>query len=294
MRGIEQRIGLLTILLVFSSTVCGCVNQTYCIRRAALVPIPAPSQRPAALATGPIEGSFGNDTVLWARAPREADQRNIGLYVPRTQLQGNLLFSFGRYASFGLVGEVGLSQGALPISPNLIAPPTDPTWGVGVHLSFHIPIRDTFVIDIGCEGIFNSVPSHISYITCYPGDDDEPRESGDFFTNSLIFIPRLWIAFGADLSWSRVTAALGIRLHPTNVEVSREDHYSAAEISPQIDFETYPYVYLGWEFNLSRWAHLSVGLYQLLNFDPVVYTPIISASLRFNHVSESGRFTRRD
>jgi hypothetical protein len=279
------------VVLLYGAFTSGCVSTTYCIRRSALVPIPAPSQRPAALATGIIEGSVADDTVIWASPPERVEQANIGLYVPRTQLQGTLLLSPHRSVSLGFVWETGLAAGAIPISPSSLSQPDDSTGGAGLHMSFHIPISERFVLDLGCELLVYSIPSRVAFMTC-DSDPDATQESGEFQTATTTLLARIWLGFGVDLGWSHLTIALGGRPHPTNVEVSLETHTSSKDIQPEIDYEFYPYLYLGWELHLARWAHLSVGIYQMLNFDPVRYAPIVGINLRLNHLSTAERYRR--
>jgi len=68
---------------------CGPPPHMYCIRRAALVPVPAPSLRPARQATGYLEANVSSETLSYARPPKKLEGRNVGLYVPREQLAGH-------------------------------------------------------------------------------------------------------------------------------------------------------------------------------------------------------------
>ena len=50
--------------------------ETFCIRRTAVVPVPAPSLRPAKQTSGIIETGVGDDTVLLAKPPKKLEGRN--------------------------------------------------------------------------------------------------------------------------------------------------------------------------------------------------------------------------
>jgi hypothetical protein len=288
MRRRESILYLSLLALVSTGLDCG-GDTTYCIRRSTLVPIPSPSLRPAALATGIVEGSFASDVVVWAQPPEAYELRNVGHYVPRGQFQGTLLFSWHRSVSLGFVWEVGVPQGAIPISEWLIAAPDDPAWGSGFHLSFHIPVHERVVIDIGCEALFSSLPSRMTYMNCDP-DSDEVGSGGERSATTATLLPRLWVAVGWDFHWSHLTFAFGIRPHPYNTHISREHHDDPSTISPDLEYTLYPYVLIGWELHMAQWAHISLAVYQMLDFDPVVYAPIFGLNLRFNQLSRGRRF----
>lgn len=67
-------------------------------------------------------------------------------------------------------------------------------------------------------------------------------------------------------------------------------HDSSDDIANALRPEVYPYVQVTWEIHLQRWFHISVGVFQPLGFDPVIYAPIVGISLRFNTVETQGPF----
>jgi len=279
---------LFAFFVVLGGVGCG-PPTTYCIRRAALVPIPTPPARSASLAQGPIEASISDDNVLWASPPHRWGDRNIGLYIPRVQLQGNVLLTWNNYVRLAFAWEMALHGGAVPIAPGLIEPPEETSFGIGGHVSLHFPIGDQFVLDIGCEVKPHWVTSRIAYAEC---EDDgfvtgewEEKDEGAFY-----LLPRAWLALGADLGWSSITAGLGVRAHPTNLEATVEDHISPGGIDDEIGFEAYPFVYMGWEIHVRRIAHFTVGLTQPLRFDPVAYAPIFGLSFRLTYPSSEYQF----
>jgi hypothetical protein len=276
--------------MAVACAVAGCTSTTYCIQRAALVPISSPSQRPAALATGPIEGALGLDTVLWAAAPRAREDRNVGLYVPRVQLQGNLLFSWNRYVSLGLAWEAGVADGSVAISENNIAAPGESIGGIGPHVSFHFPLGRQFVLDLGCEVKGYSVASRIQYTECGPPDEDGIDSSGERQTSDTVILPRAWIAVSGDLRWSTITMGFGIRPQVYNTDETIEAHASSASIDTELEYEIYPYLYVGWEFHIRQVAHVSLGVYQPVMFDPVMYAPVVGVNVRLTYASRSRRF----
>lgn len=295
MRGIHHlpMFAILVALLQFGT---GCnTTTTYCVRRSALVPVPTPPQRPAALNSGIVEGGFGVDNVLWASPPRRSSGRNVGLYVPRVQLQGNFLLAWNAYVSLGMGYEVALNDGAMAIAPGLISPPGEDSAGAGPEVRFHFPFGENFVLDIGCEVKIYGVSSNIEYSEC-EGDlnEDGVLEQGTRTEHTTFILPRVWLAVGGELGWSTVTMGAGIRPHPTNTDETVETLGSSSDISPEFDYTMYPFLFFGWEFHIRRIAHIGVTIHQPLLFDPVAYAPVLGINLRLTHLSDGHRFNTQE
>lgn len=266
---------------------CGCSPSRYCIRRTALVPVPSPSPRPARMADSVFEAGVASDVVLWARPPDRYADRNVGLHVPRVQLGGYFAFAWHSWVSLGLSWELGLPQGALPIAEGLVGGPDAPVGGMGNHVNFHFPLNDWLLLDVGCDVWAYAIQSHIEYAEADDGSACDGASapvasqwsSRDVAT--LVIVARGWAALGANLGWSDLSVSFGVRNQPVNVDATEELHDSPSDISPELSNVAYPYVSLLWEIHIQRWAHLGVTVYQPLAFDPVIYAPVVGASLRF-------------
>lgn len=268
--------------------------KTYCIRRSAVVPVTAPSLRPARQASGIVEAGVGNDTVLWAKPPKKLEGRNVGLYVPRDQVAGYLLFSPHRAVSMGASWETGIGRGAVPISKGLIDPPESTLGGGGFHFSLHLKLNRMVTLDLGCDLWGYGIPSRIAYIQASRCDNLPDPGTWDRMTkNTTMFIWRTQVAFGLALGWSHLTIAFGARNQPHNVDQSKEVHYYADDIEPRLDDTVYPYLHVGWEIHIRKWVHVTVGAYQPLRFDPIIYAPILGVGLRLNQVFYHRWFTRK-
>jgi hypothetical protein len=73
------------------------------------------------------------------------------------------------------------------------------------------------------------------------------------------------------------------------VDESHETHLGAEGIQARLRDTIYPYAQVAWEVHLGDHAHLSLGAFQPLWFDPVAYAPVVGIGLRFNQISEGFR-----
>jgi hypothetical protein len=277
---------VVTIAWLVGITAGGCDMKSYCVRRSALVPAPAPSLRPELEPQGYVEADIGSETAMWARPPRRLAGANVGLYVPREQLSGYLLFSPRRFFSLGLSFESGLAEGAVPVSPGLIDPPSHSIGGAGVHLGLHFKVQERVTIGWTCDLWFYRISSRVAFIqseTCDGLSDPRtwPQEQRDTYSMQ----GRTQLAVGVDLRWSHLTVGVGLRNQAHNVDQSLELHATSSDISPRLSYTAYPYVYLTWEFRIYRGLYAGLAVYQPLNFDPVIYAPIIGVNLRLTHLA---------
>jgi len=265
----------------------GCVRKSYCVRRAALVPIPAPSLRPARQAEGYIEANVGSETAAYVKPPKRLAGANVGLYVPREQLSGYLLFSPHRILSIGLSYETGFADTAMPISRGLIDPPNFNIGGTGLHMALNFKATRQVTIGWSCDAWFYGVSSRVNYIEAASCDEPlpDPNTWASKQTMSYGFTGRTQLAVGVDFRWSYLTLGAGIRNQFHNVEEALEEHYSTTSISPKIRSTAYPYVFLTWEFPVTGWFHVGATVFQPLFFDPVIYAPIFGVNIRLTHLA---------
>ena len=275
-------------LLVAAGGLCMATSETtpkrYCIRRSATVPVPAPSLRPATRSAGNIEAGVSNDTVLWAKQPKRLQGSNVGLYVPRDQLAWFLTSSWHPMVSLGVSGEAGVGRGPIAISDGLIAPPRESPVGGGAHLGLHFKVSRRLVVDFSCDLWAYRIPSRIA---SYQSDTCEglpdPRTWNRQTKTTTTFVGRAQLALGIALGWSHLTLGTGLRNHPHNVDETSELHTSPGEILPELEHAVYPFVFALWEIHATGWLHVALSVYQPLNFDPVIYAPILGISLRLHH-----------
>jgi hypothetical protein len=239
-------------------------------------------------------GRRPDDTVLWAKPPKKLEGRNVGLYVPRNQFAGYLLFSPHRTVSMGTSWEVGIGRGAIPISKGLVDAPERTMGGGGFHLSLHFKLNRIVTLDVGCDVWGYKIPSKVSYIEAESCNNlPDPNTWSRMTKMTTMLIWRAQAAVGLALGWSHLTLGFGARNQPHNVDQTVEVHYSPYNIDPKIYDTTYPFFHLGWEIHVRDWFHITVGLYQPLRFDPIIYAPIIGVSMRLNQVFYHRWFTKR-
>jgi hypothetical protein len=187
--------------------------------------------------------------------------------------------------SIGFSWEYGFGYGAVPVSEGLIKPPERGVGGTGLSVGFHHKVHERITLDFGCDLWAYGIPSRIAYYeasdcTGLPPPDTWPSK----ITTTGWFIGRAHMAVGISLGWSHLTIAFGVRNQPHNVDKSEESHYGPRDIDARLRNATYPFATIGWEINLSQYAHITVGIYQPLNFDPVIYAPVVGISFRFNQI----------
>lgn len=273
---------LLGLLLLGAFLSVASSQKRYCVRRAAVVPIPAPSMRPAKQASGYVEAGLASDTLFYAKPPRKLAGRNVGLYVPREQLGGFLAFSPHPIVSIGTSFEYGLGVGAVPISEGLIPPPKQGVGGGGLHFSLHFKVHPMVTLDWTSDIWGYEIPSRVAY---KQSDDCENEQYDETWSEKImatrLIIARTQVSVGLDFGHSHLTVGAGLRNHPYNKDATVETHTSSSDINAALSDAAYPYVHAGWEFHFNEWAHATVGIYQPLNFDPVIYAPIVGISFRF-------------
>jgi hypothetical protein len=281
-----QRAALVVLMLGAAFLSIASSKRTYCVRRAAVVPLPAPSMRPAKQASGYVEAGLASDTAIWAKPPKRLAGRNVGLYVPREQLGGFLAFSPHPIVSVGTSFEYGLGAGAVPISKGLIPPPKRGVGGGGLHFSLHFKLSPMVTLDWTSDVWGYEIPSRVAYTEKPSGGDCPDYDSSwsDKIISTRLAIARTQLAVGLDFGRSHLTLGMGLRNHPYNDDATEEAHWDDDDIGPRLEHAAYPYIHAGWEIHITEWAHATVGIYQPLNFDPVIYAPIIGVSFRITQV----------
>ncbi|MFN2167555.1 MAG: hypothetical protein ACK2U9_14975 [Anaerolineae bacterium] len=277
-----------TLIVTAALAQGGCFPTRYCVQRAAIVPIPAPSMRPARQAAGIVEGDIGSETAVFVKPPKRLEGANVGLYVPREQLSGYLLFSPHPVFSIGMSFETGFADTAMPISPGLIDPPRLNIGGTGLHVALNFKVAPKVTIGWSCDVWFYSISSRVNYIEssdCSTAGDPNTWPSKEIL--SVGFTGRTQVAVGYDFKWSYLTFGTGIRNQLHNVGESVEYHYLEEGIGPRIRSAAYPYVFLSWEIRATDWLHIGATVYQPLNVDPVIYAPIFGINIRLNQVDRS-------
>jgi len=276
-------LGMLGVLWALEG--CGPPPHMYCIRRAALVPVPAPSLRPARQATGYLEADVSSETLSYARPPKKLEGRNVGLYVPREQLAGHLLVSPIRFLTFGLSFEAGFPQNAVPISRGLIQPPNSAIGGAGFHFGLDFKVNQKVTLSFACDAWPYWIRSRIAYFDMGTegGSCDglpDPKTWPQMAKSTRTFLTRAQLGVGIALGWSYLSVAAGVRNQPYNRDATREIQMDPGEIDPHILQVVYPYIAINWEIEATSWLGVGLTIYQPLNFDPVIYAPVIGINFR--------------
>jgi len=245
--------------------------------------------RPVRQAIGYVEGDVSSETALWAKPPRRLEGANVGLYIPREQLAGRLLLSPHRTVLMGISYEAGFPGGAVPISPGLIQRPDLSIGGTGLYFGMNFKISPKLTFGFSCDAWSYTISSRVAYHVANTDDGCEglpdPRTWPQMHKYTWIFVGRAQAGLGVDLGWSHLSFGGGVRNQPHNVDESKELHISLAFISARIDSVAYPFAYINWEVRLAPWAYAGITMYQPLNFDPIIYAPIIGITLRLTHVA---------
>jgi hypothetical protein len=246
--------------------------------------------RPVRQALGYVEADVSSETALWARPPKRLEGANVGLYVPREQLAGQLLFSPHRTVTFGLSYETGLPGSAVPISPGLVRPPVLPIGGTGLHFGLHFQVSRRVTIGWSCDAWSYSITSRVAYYQV-PSEESscsglpDPNTWPQVHKSTWLFVGRTQLGVGLDFGWSHLSLGAGLRNQPHNVDESMEFEVHPTLISARIESVPYPFAYLIWELRLAKWAYVGVTMYQPLYFDPIVYAPIFGISFRITHLA---------
>jgi hypothetical protein len=146
-----MRIALLCLLLAGA---CGERN----FNRAALVPRATPRMTSGQPLEGRGQLSLGASSVAHLGDPEIGDDPNAGVEIPGTQLFGALKGRLGQHASFGILYENGLDQGAKKLNKSQPDVDGGNVQGYGLTFDIAIPVDDKWTIGLGLDAMMWSVP----------------------------------------------------------------------------------------------------------------------------------------
>lgn len=277
---------ILAALVLTADILSGCVPpDKYCVRRAALVPVPAPSLRPVRQASGFLEANLSSETLSYAGSPSKTAGRNVGLYVPREQLAGQVLLSPTKHWTLGLSFEGGIAQAAIPVSPGLIKSPSSGVGGAGFHVGLDFKLSPTVTLGLSCDVGPYWIQSRVAYYNVGSQGNCSNLPPPDTWAQkhpkSLVPFLRAQVGVGVDLGWGYLSIGAGLRNQPYNVDETTELHYNEAAITPEIRDTAYPYGLASLEIPVTDWMGVSLAVYQPLKFEPIAYTPIFGINVRF-------------
>jgi hypothetical protein len=258
------------------AAVAGC--STYSVRKSALAPHIAPPMRSGqALGDASSEASFAASTLTSADRPREGEDANAGLHIPRYEVGAALRGRLSQNLDVGLLWDHGFREGARPTSPDQPTPDNGAVFGGGAGMFASLPTAMPGLrIGVGLDLMVYSIP-YVEYRTCVPKDCfgrphtmvDEDRDLIGVYSASLI------------PSWrvSSLTLFAGgtLRNHPTIVKASTESDFDDDE-----EVENGPanlLVSAGAEIDIGAGVRLLGMIYQPVTTDPVEYAPTLAVAL---------------
>jgi hypothetical protein len=146
-----MRIALLCLLL---ASACGERNYN----RAALVPRATPRMTSGQPLEGRGQLSVGASSVAHLGDPEVGDNANAGVEIPGTQLFGALKGRIGKHATFGVLYENGLDQGAKKLNKSQPDVDGGNVQGYGLSLDIAIPADEKWTFGIGLDAMLWNVP----------------------------------------------------------------------------------------------------------------------------------------
>lgn len=248
-------------------------HNTVQVHRAALVQPPAPPMWSGK--TKPTGVSLGNSTVVWNKAPEQAEASESGLFVASTQFDGNLHFQLGptQKISFWIPFSYGFEEASFAAAPCLISRPDTGIFSAGLGAAFSTSLSERWYMGTSIETQFAMIPSHIRTY-------DDGRLVSDEEDQEIILVLRWSGVIGVDFDWVRIWGAVGLRNHPTNTKVQTEyaysDHEGEVEMGP-----LYGMAGVGVEFDLGSYVSIMAQAYQpfpLYDHD-LIYGPIVGLTL---------------
>jgi len=270
-------VGRVLPLTLATLTCLGC--STYSVRRSALVPNIAPPARSGQPAGGRVELALSTPRAMSFGEPREGEGANAGLYLPRTEVVGELRVparGLSPDLDIGILYDQGFLTGATAISPDQPKPRNGSAIGFGPSIYFAPEVSPGFRLGFGLSGLLYSVP-FIEYRTCVSNcgaslweDIEDGRKTVSVFSASLAPSFRT----GALTVFGSLTA----RDHPTNTkgEVTNDPIFdSDDEIrSGPTNFITG----VGVEYDFGRIKGLAQVFLPIVR-DPVEYRPTLGVGI---------------
>jgi hypothetical protein len=255
--------------LVLACSIFTAACSQYSVRRAALVPNLAPTPRTGQPLDGQAELHLGTAHAVSIADPSTSE--NVGVHVPRIDLNGAVRLRIGADTDIGFVYDEGFEAGSISVRPDQPTPSGNVRGGgVSVHTSF--PIAPEWRLAFAADVLLYSIP-YVEYRTC--------TNCMEAWTDiSERRVATLVASLGVIGSWRRgpwtVFGGLTMRNHPTTRLSSVEIFASSDE-----DVSAGPFnviAAIGAEYAFGPGLRAQLQIYQPIAQDPVAYMPTIAVS----------------
>ncbi|HUS63702.1 MAG TPA: hypothetical protein VMZ28_04125 [Kofleriaceae bacterium] len=265
------------LVLAVLTLASGCTPvPTYTVRRAALAPHAAPPLRNGqGMQDRVLEGSVGASTLMSADAPKEGQDANAGLYIPRVEMNAAMRVRARQNLDIGLLWDHGFRQGAYATSEDIPEPKNGSVYGGGPSIFYSMPTAAPGLrVGLGFDFMIYSIP-YVEYRTCATNcggntTSTVTHDRDQIGVYSLSVVP----------SWrsGRFTIFGGgtVRNHPTvekgTVEVADGDDEVSGGPAVLI-------AHAGMEVDVGGGVRAMGMVYQPLEEDPVRYMPTFGVAL---------------
>ncbi|MBN2494210.1 MAG: hypothetical protein JXR96_06445 [Deltaproteobacteria bacterium] len=260
----------------------------YEVHRAALVQPPSPPMWSGR--TKPTGFTMGNSSVVWKDCPERSSGSESGLFVSGTQFDGNLHIDLGPSGTVSLWIPLsyGLEHGAFAAAPGLTERPDHGTLSGGVGVGLTFPLGDLFYLGTSIETQLALIPTRVvahCVENCTYAQDSNKVDS------ELVPVLRWSLAGGVDFDFIRIFAGIGLRNHPSNVQISYDVTYCPECIDGEVEFgPIYGLAGLGVEVDVCDILTILAQIYQPfpLYQDDLIYGPIAGVAVDL-HMARPGR-----
>jgi hypothetical protein len=246
----------------------GCT--TYRVQQSSLVPAAVPP--PPARFDSRGDLFLGNGTVAHIGAPELFPSEDAGLYVPRTQLDGQMAVRLHRRGALRLLYREGFQQGAIATFPTLIDAPERNvrTGGLGYVVRLG-GFGEAWSVDIGFELLMANIPSNVLITS----DAGVHRRSG--LQIDMVPVFSNWLLASHRISdHARFFYQLALQTHPTN----QRDFTSTSPRGEVYVGELNVVVGLGFEVDVNHWLSVVPQVHWPATAKPIRYGPIIALGFR--------------
>jgi len=199
---------------MFAFAASGCA--TYSYRHAALVPTYAPPLRSGQpMQDNRLEVGVGNGSIVSAEEPGRGADDNVGIVVPRHDVNGQLRVRAHRNVDVGFVYDRGLEQQAVNLRSDQPTPDNGDVWGAGPRVMAGFDITPALRMGMVFDALLYSIP-YITYQTCVDScvlawdESSVTRARGNVTVVGASLLPSYRI--GNRLA---VFAGMHVRNHPT-------------------------------------------------------------------------------
>lgn len=269
--------GMKAALLSLMALSLGC--QTYSVRRSALVPNAAAPARSGEPARGVMELGLSTPRAVSLASPKEGDGANAGLYLPRTQVTGELRIparGLSPDLDLGAIYDLGLRNGATAITPDQPKPDRGDVMGLGASIFYAPEVSPGFRLGVGAALLLYTIP-YIEYRTCIDncaGLEFTDIEKG----SSTISSYRVSLHPSYRVGNVRYFGSITARNHPTNTkgEITNDPFFDSDD--EVRSGPTNIIVAAGIEVDFGKLRGL-VQVIQPLTQDPVDYAPTVGLGL---------------